>query len=95
MLTMTIPLSARHWQAAMSCLRVNAPEKVFVVGLDAQVIKSVPIKGLVGQEMTWEQYVTLMKEQARSEERRLLDKQHRVRQLSLSHLKAPEGVIQM
>ena len=47
------------------------------------MIKSVPIKGLVGQEMAWEQYVALMKEQARSEERRLLDMQHRMRQLSL------------
>ncbi len=50
--------------------------------LDGQVIKSVPIKGLLGQQMTWEQSVTLMKEQARSEERRLLDKPHRMRQLS-------------
>jgi hypothetical protein len=64
-------------------LFVNAPEKIFVVWLDGHVIKSVPIKGLVGQEMAWEQYVALMKEQARSEERRLLDMQHRMRQLSL------------
>jgi hypothetical protein len=64
-------------------LFVNAPEKVLVVWLDGQVIKSVPIKGLVDQEMAWEPYVALMKEQARSEERRLLDKQHRMRQLSL------------
>ena len=64
-------------------LFVNAPEKVFAVWLDGHVIKTVPIKGLVGQKMAWEPYVALMKEQARSEERRLLDKQHRMRQLSL------------
>jgi hypothetical protein len=33
--------------------------------------------------MMWEEYVTFIKQQARSEERRLLDKQHRMRQLSL------------
>lgn len=64
-------------------LFVNAPEKVFGVWQNAQVIKSVPIKGLAGREMMWEEYVAFIKQQARSEERRLLDKQHRMRQLSL------------
>jgi len=64
-------------------LFVNAPEKVFGVWLKGRVIKSVPIKGLGGQEMMWEEYVAFIKQQARSEERRLLDKQHRRRQLSL------------
>ncbi len=64
-------------------LFVNAPEKVFGVWLKGRVIKSVPIKGLGGQEMRWEEYVAFIKQQARSEERRLLDKQHRRRQLSL------------
>jgi hypothetical protein len=63
-------------------LFVNAPEKVFDVWLAGRMIKSLPIKGLVGQEMAWEDYVSLMKQQARSEERHVLDKQHRMRQLS-------------
>jgi hypothetical protein len=63
-------------------LFVNATEKVFDVWLEGGLIKSLPIKGLVGREMVWEEYVALMKEQARSEERRLLAKQRRVRQLS-------------
>jgi hypothetical protein len=53
------------------------------VWLKGRVIKSVPIKGLGGREMRWEEYVAFIKQQARSEERRLLDKQHRMRQLSL------------
>ena len=35
------------------------------------------------EQMTWPQYVAFMTEQARSEERRLLDRQHRLRQRSL------------
>ena len=64
-------------------LFVNAPENVFGVWLAGRVIKSVPIKGLAGREMMWEEYVAFIKQQARSEERRLLDKHHRMRQLSL------------
>jgi Integrase core domain len=64
-------------------LFVNAPEKTFGVWLDGRVIKSVPIKGLGDREMGWEDSVAFMKQQARSEERRLLEKQHRMRQLSL------------
>ncbi len=62
-------------------LFVNAPDRTFGVWLEGRVIKSLPIKGLVGREMAWQEYMALIKEQARSEERRLLDKQHRMRQL--------------
>ena len=62
---------------------MNAPEKVFGVWLKGRVIKSVPLKGLGGQEMMWEEYGGCIKQQARSEERRLRDKQHRRRQLCL------------
>lgn len=63
-------------------LFVNAPEKVFEVWSEGHVIKALPIKGLVGREMAWQEYVLLIKEHARSEERRWLEKQRRVRQLS-------------
>jgi hypothetical protein len=63
-------------------LFVNAPEKVFDVWRAGRMIKSLPIKGLIGQEMAWEDYIALMKQQARSEERHVLDKQHRMRQLA-------------
>lgn len=63
-------------------LLVSAPDRTFAVWLEGRLIKSLPIKGLVGQEMTWQKYVAFMKEQARSEERRLLDRQHRLRQRS-------------
>jgi hypothetical protein len=64
-------------------LLVSAPDRSFAVWLEGRLIKSLPIKGLVGQEMTWQKYVAFMTEQARSEERRLLDRQHRLRQRSL------------
>jgi hypothetical protein len=67
----SITTSARHWQATRRVLFVNAPEKVFGVWLEGRVIKSVPIKGLAGREMGWEDYVAFIKKQARSEERRL------------------------
>jgi hypothetical protein len=63
-------------------LLVSAPDRTFEVWLEGRLIKSLPIKGLVGQEMTWQKDVALMTEQARSEERRLLDRQHRLRQRS-------------
>jgi hypothetical protein len=63
-------------------LFVNAPDRTFEVWLEGRIIKSLPIKGLFGREMAWEEYVVLIKEQARSEERHLLDKQRRVRQLT-------------
>jgi Integrase core domain len=47
-------------------LFVNAPEKVFGVWLDGHVIKSVPIKGLFGREMRWEEYMAFIEQQARS-----------------------------
>jgi hypothetical protein len=63
-------------------LFVNAPDRTFGVWLEGRVIKSLPIKGLIGREMAWQEYMALIKEQARSLERRELSKQHRMRQLS-------------
>jgi hypothetical protein len=76
-------------------LVVNAPEKVFGVWLKGRVIKSVPIKGLGGQEMSWEEYVACIKLQARSEERRLRGLTTPDAPALLGHLNAQEDVIQV
>jgi hypothetical protein len=46
---------------------VNAAEKCFDIWKPEGVIKSVPIKGLHGQTMPFQDYVALMKREARSE----------------------------
>jgi hypothetical protein len=73
----SVDVDDEHYYISQACagchvvLFVKAPEKVFGVWLDGRVIKSVPIKGLAGREMIWEDYVAFIKQQARSEERRL------------------------
>jgi hypothetical protein len=57
-------------------LVVNAREAVFEVLLGAARLKSVPIKGLVGQPLPFDEYAARMREEARSEYRRWLQ-QHR------------------
>jgi transposase InsO family protein len=64
-------------------LVVYAPEQTFEVRLAQEVVKSVPIKGLVGQALPFEEYATRMLEEARSEHRRWLQHQRRLHQLSL------------
>jgi Integrase core domain len=64
-------------------LVVNAPEQRFDVLLGREVVKSVAIKGLVGQPLPFEDYAAQMLEEARSEYRRWLQQQRRLRQLSL------------
>jgi hypothetical protein len=64
-------------------LVVNAPEQRFDVLLGSEVVKSVPLKGLVGQPLSFEEYADRMLEEARSEYRRWLQQQRRLRQLSL------------
>src|SRR5262245_13126542 len=64
-------------------LLVNAPEQRFDVLLGREVVKSVVIKGLVGQGVPFEDYAARMLEEARSEYRRWLKPQRRLRQLSL------------
>jgi len=51
---------------------VNAPQKQFDVWHSARRIKQIPIKGLYGTSLTFEEYVMLMKQEARSEYRRYL-----------------------
>jgi Integrase core domain len=50
-------------------LRVNATERVFEVIHQEVLIKALPVKGLLGTPMPLEDYITLMQERARSEER--------------------------
>jgi hypothetical protein len=64
-------------------LVVNAPEQRFDVLLGREVVKSVAIKGVVGQLLPFEDYAARMLEEARSEYRRWLQQQRRLRQLSL------------
>jgi hypothetical protein len=51
---------------------INAPEKQFDIWQAGSRIKSVPIKGLFGRTMPFEEYVELMKQEARSEYRQYL-----------------------
>ncbi len=51
---------------------VNAAEKHFEIWRLGGLIKSVPIKGLHGQTMPFQEYVALMKREARSEYRQYL-----------------------
>jgi hypothetical protein len=51
---------------------VNVAEKCFDVWQPAGRIKSIPIKGLQGPAMPFEEYVALMKREARSEYRQYL-----------------------
>jgi transposase InsO family protein len=64
-------------------LLVNAPERRFDVLLGRELIKSVPVKGLVGQPLPFEAYAERMQEEARSEYRRWLQQQRQFRQLRL------------
>ena len=64
-------------------LFVKAQEKLFEVWHAGTLIKQVPIKGLHGEELPFERYVTLIKQEARWEHRRLQVTQRSFRQLRL------------
>jgi Integrase core domain len=55
----------------ITCL-INAPEKQFDMWQAGSRIKSVPIKGLYGKTMPFDEYIELMKQEARSEYRQYL-----------------------
>jgi hypothetical protein len=55
----------------VTCL-VNAQEKQFDIWHLASRVKQLPIKGLYGKPLPFEEYVSLMKQEARSEYRRYL-----------------------
>jgi hypothetical protein len=50
-------------------LRVDATERQFVVELDGQPIKRIPIKGLQGEVLPFQAYLSLMQQEALSERR--------------------------
>lgn len=58
-------------------LRVNVTQRCFEVMHHDMLIKPLPIKGLYGQPMPLEDYITLLAERARSEERQRLLKLRR------------------
>jgi hypothetical protein len=64
-------------------LVVNAPERAFAVLLGKEPVKTLPIKGLVGQSLPFEEYATRLREEARSEYRRWLQQHRSWRQGSL------------
>lgn len=64
-------------------LLVNALERRFDVLLGKEVVKSVAIKGLVGQPLPFDEYAARMQEEARSEYRRWLQQHRGWRQASL------------
>jgi len=66
----------------VTCL-VNAAARQFDLWHAGVYIKSVPIKGLHGKTMPFEEYVTLMKQEARSEYRRYLRTHPRLTQARL------------
>lgn len=51
---------------------INAPEKQFDIWQAGLRVKSVPIKGLYGRTVPFDEYVELMKQEARSEYRQYL-----------------------
>ncbi|GHO63431.1 hypothetical protein KSC_023230 [Ktedonobacter sp. SOSP1-52] len=53
-------------------LNVNAASRCFEVLQHESIIKQLPIKGLQGQRMPLDDYIALMEERARSEERQRL-----------------------
>jgi hypothetical protein len=59
---------------------VNAAEKHFEIWQPGKLIKSIPIKGLYGQVMPFEEYVALMRREARSEYRHYLHTRPRLAQ---------------
>jgi hypothetical protein len=64
-------------------LIVDAPDKVFDLFHGANRLKQLPIKGLSGNVLPFEQYVTLMRQEARSDRHRPQFTSHGLRQASL------------
>jgi hypothetical protein len=60
-------------------LHLNAATRCFDVFLGDQFVKSLPIKGLCGEPMPLENYLDLMRERARSQERQRMIRQRQAR----------------
>jgi hypothetical protein len=64
-------------------LQVRAPERVLDALLGQEPLKVVPIKGLVGQPLPFEEYAARLRQEARSEYRRWLQTHRGGRQAAL------------
>ena len=64
-------------------LVIDAPTASFDVMLGEKLEKSIPIKGVIRGEMPIEKFITLLLEQARSEERERMERKKRYWQKSL------------
>ena len=60
-------------------LHLSAAKRAFLVVHQHQVIKTLPLKGLIGQALRWEAFVQLMRDQARAESRLRSAQQRRAR----------------
>jgi hypothetical protein len=54
------------WAGKHVSLRIDAVERVFVVEYREQVLKTLPIKGLKGEALLWEEYLECMTLEART-----------------------------
>ena len=80
---MTIESHTRTLAGQRVTCWVNAAEKHFEIWQPGGLIKSVPIKGLHGQTMPFQEYVALMKREARSAYRQYLRTHPRLTQARL------------
>lgn len=64
-------------------LTVNAEEQVFEVWWKSRTVRKLPIRGLVGHELAWQEYVSFITEQARSGERQAALRRPHLKQLPL------------
>ena len=71
-----------HVRGQYVALQIDAAERSLKVEYQHEVIKTIPLKGLVGQILSLEEYVKLIREEAISEWRRYLA--HRPRRLPLA-----------
>lgn len=62
----------RHLRGRYVVLRLDAADRQFVVEVNAQPVKAVPIKGLQGQLMPFQSYLDLMGQEALAEWRQYL-----------------------
>jgi hypothetical protein len=57
----------RTWQGRYVSLRIHAARRVFVVEYREQVLKELPLKGLVGDVLPVEEYIEQMKAEAQTQ----------------------------
>ena len=60
-------------------LHLSAPKRAWLVVQEHQVLKTLPLKGLMGQAMRFEEFVRLMRGQARAERRLRTAQERRAR----------------